>query len=232
MSKMKIGCCILNKNEDKSLEILLPNIDKSIFDLVYAVDGGSTDDSVRILNDANIEVLVQKAKGRGQAFKLAFEFAKIRGFDAIVFFSSDGNEDPKDLERFIGYLYAGYDLVIGSRMMPESYNEEDIKLFRFRKWGNKTFAWLAYLTFGLGKKRITDPINGYRAITTYAWERMAVQSEGFSVEYETSIKSYKLGLSVKEFPTFEHPRLFGASSATAFRTTEAMLRTYLRNLRK
>ena len=232
MNRINIGLVLLNKNEAQSLEILLPHINQKDFEKTFAVDGGSTDDSVSIIEKYNIPVLIQKSRGRGEAFKLAFNHAKSENLDALLFFSSDCNEDWNDLAKFREHLENGADIVIASRMMSDSHNEEDDKIFRFRKWGNKTFSWLAYLSFGIGNKRITDPINGYRAITIKAWDQMDIASQGFSVKYETSIRSYKLNLKVAEFPTFEHPRLFGESTATAYRTTVAMLNTYLRNVGK
>ena len=49
----------------------------------------------------NVPYFIQNKKGRGEAFRLAFE--KSTG-DALIFFSPDGNEDPKDIPLFIEHL--------------------------------------------------------------------------------------------------------------------------------
>lgn len=230
--KNRVGLVLLNKNEYYSLKDLIPIIPMNLFDDVFAVDGGSTDQSLSLFDSYNILVLNQTSRGRGEAFKLAFERARRQKLNALVFFSTDGNEDSSSLHEFIPLLNKGFDLVIASRMMKGGVNEEDNKILRFRKWGNILFSWMAYLSFGFWKKRkrITDPINGFRAISLRAWDSMNAKSSGFSIEYETSIKSYKLGLRVEEFPTHERQRKYGKSSATAWATTKAMLLTYIENL--
>jgi hypothetical protein len=62
------------------------------------------------------------------------------------------------------------------------------------------------------------------------WKDIAIKSEGFSVEFETSIKSYKNKLRVKEFPTVEGARLGGSSGAKAVKTTWAMVKTLILNI--
>lgn len=220
----------MNKNEALTIPNLVPKISFQNFEEVFAVDGRSTDNSVQILEDFGVFVIPQLSQGRGHAFHLAFEYAKQKELDALVFFSCDGNENPADLWQFRGFFEQGCDLVIASRMLKGARNEEDDSIIRLRKWGNKIFAWMAYLTFGWGQKRITDPINGFRGITVAAWSSMDILSEGFSVEYESSIKAYLTNLTVMEFPTYEFPRLYGESGAKAWSTSKQMLITFFRSV--
>lgn len=231
MTPVKLGLVLLNKNESLTIPHLVPQIRRELFEEVYAIDGQSTDNSVKLLEELGVRVILQTSKGRGSAFRIAFEHATKRELDALVFFSCDGNENPADLDRFRILFEQGYELVIASRMMKGARNEEDDSILRFRKWGNKLFAWLAYLTYGFGQPRITDPINGFRGLTVISWHRMNVRSQGFSVEYESSIKAYLNELRVFEFPTHEFPRLHGKSGAKAWSTSKQMLFTYLGNLR-
>lgn len=220
---MSIGLVILNKNESLGVEWLIPRLPRDVFDCVFAVDGFSTDDSALKLKAAGIEVHVQGSNGRGAAFKLAFEEAIKRKLDGLCFISSDGNEDPSDLKSMYSSLRAGSDICIGSRMMAGAVNEEDISWFRPRKLANKFFAVLGWLSFGLKRPYITDPINGYRGLSTDAWARLAIDSDGFGIEYESSLKAYVLGLRVDEFPTREGERVGGKSTATPIRATKAMV---------
>lgn len=223
---MKLGVIILNRNEAEAIPHVVPRIDRSIMEFVAAVDGNSTDGSPEMLENLGVEVLTQKSPGRGEAFRLAFEEAERRDIDALIFFSPDGNENPDDLQRFRPLLEDGADMVIASRMMTGAVNEEDVHLFRPRKWANLVFNWMAYLTWGRRRNRVTDGINGYRAITTRAWNMMAPDGPGYTIEYQTTIKAYKLGLSVKEFPTEEGQRIGGESNAKAVSTGLAFLKLY------
>ena len=228
---MKFGLAILNKNEAFALPTVLKDIPFKNFDEVFAVDGGSTDESVTILRDSGINVLNQVSNGRGAAFELAFDHAKNLKVDFLMFLSSDGNEDPKDLQKMIEIASSNaVDMVIGSRMLKESWNEEDDKFFKFRKWGNQFFALVAYVLFNKEKVFISDPINGYRGISTKAWEILEPSSCGFSIEYELSIKAYKNNLKVVEFPTIEGKRLGGKSGAKAIPTSIAMIKVLIKQI--
>jgi len=230
--KIRIGLVLLNKNEERNLIKLLPKLNLKTFDDYFAIDGGSSDNSKKLIQLSGIQVLDQISKGRGAAFSQGFKEAKLRNLEALVFFSTDGNEDPGDFGKFRPILERGADIVIGSRMLKGARNEEDSQILKIRKWGNKFFAWSGFLLLGRNQLRITDPINGYRAISLTAWEKMGVESLGFSVEYETSLMAYKLNLKVEEFPTIELPREFGESSAKALKTTMAMTRTLFKTIKK
>lgn len=228
---MRLGLAILNRNEEDALPVVLPQIPRDAVDAVFAVDGGSRDRSLEILAEHGIEVVPQTSPGRGEAFRLAFEHARGK-LDALVFFSPDGNEDPADIARFREPMEQGADVVIASRMMEGAHNEEDAQAIRLRKWANLAFGWLATLTWGRKRPRITDTINGYRAFTVAAWDRMAPDASGYTIEYQTSIRAYKLGLKVVEFPTHEGERIGGESQAKSISTGLRMLRMYLSELRR
>lgn len=222
---MRIGLVILNRNEAEALPHVLPNVPKEAVDLAFAVDGDSTDGSPDMLREHGFPVLDQRSPGRGEAFRVAVDHARGK-VDALIFFSPDGNEDPADIPRFRPPLEAGADMVIASRMMAGAVNEEDIHWFRPRKWANNAFSAMARATWGRKRRKITDPINGYRAITIDAWDRLSPDGPGYTIEYQTSIRAYQLGLKVVEFPTVEGQRIGGESDAKAIDTGLKFLRLY------
>lgn len=229
---MRIGLVLLNFNEIEAVPDLLTKLDTSLFQNVIAIDGGSIDGSRELLQKSGIRVILQSSKGRGDAFRLGFCDAQISSLDALVFLSTDGNENSDDLSKFVSGLNAGYDLVIGSRMIAGARNEEDNQLFRPRKMANKTLAIFAHKLFGRRSRKITDPINGFRGITFSAWERMQVSFQGYDIEFATSIRAYQLDLKVLEFPTIEKNRIGGESGAHAVPTIYLMLRVIYKMLLK
>ncbi len=224
---------LLNKNEEIGLKTLVPKIKISDFSEVICVDGNSTDNSLEILRNFEIKVLAQKSLGRGEAFKIAFNYAIHKNFDYLLFFSTDGNEDPLDLKRFLELMKLKPDLIIASRMLDGSFNEEDVKIWRPRKFGNKVFSFMAWLIFSRKRSSyMTDPINGFRAFRFITWQNENFQSGNFSIEYETSILAYKNKFKVLEFPTHEHPRLSGVSGAKAIKTSFELFRILVISLFK
>ena len=227
---MRIGLVVLNRNEEEAVPVVVPRMDRSLFEATFVVDGNSTDNSPRMLEEFGYEVLAQTSPGRGEAFRIAFSEGRQRGLDALVLFSTDGNEDPESLPRFRPMLEAGADLVIASRMMVGAVNEEDDSWFRPRKWANIAFNIMAFLAFGRGQRRVSDGINGYRAITCDAWERMALDGPGYTIEYQSTIRAYKLRLQVEEFPTIEGQRIGGEAGSKAIPTGFAFLGLFFKEL--
>ena len=216
-AELKIALCLLTRNERECLEKIFPLIPSpgGGFDAIYAIDGGSTDGTVEFFRDKGIACISQKNRGRGDAMMTAFKEIEA---DAYIFFSPDGNEDSKDLGIFRGHLEAGADLVIASRMMEGARNEEDDNLFRPRKWANIAFNILANLLFRRCDPWIYDTINGYRAITKKAVDAIALTAPDYTIEYQMTIRAFKHGLTIKEFPTFEGERVAGETGAPSIPT--------------
>lgn len=216
---MNLVLCLLTLNEIECLELIFDQIpepgEQSGYDSVVAIDGGSTDGTVDFLERKGIAVLKQTRKGRGEAFRLAFNSIDA---DAYLFFSPDGNEAIKDLGKFRQLLNQGADLVIASRMMKGAWNEEDGTVFRWRKWANLAFNRMANLAFNRRGNFVTDSINGYRAITRGAANTLALTAADYTIEYQMTIRAMKHELNIAEFPTHEGQRLAGATGAPSLPT--------------
>lgn len=211
--------CLLVRNEEACLRIMLPQIMEYLhqinFNDIYAVDGGSTDKSLEILEKYKIPVISQSQRGRGQAFHEAFSKIDAK---AIIFYSPDGNEDIKDLPKFFEYLKQGHELVIASRMSQGAVNEEDHQLLKWRKWANNAFNIMANLFFRRTGQFVTDSINGYRALTVEGYKKLGLTAQDYTIEYQMTIRSFKHQLRIKEFPTIEGQRVAGDTGAPSFQT--------------
>ncbi len=223
---MKISLVILVYNEIVGLRQVLSQIPKDSVYEIFAVDGGSKDGSVEFLEAAGIPVYTQTVRGRGEAFRIAFQKAK---GDALIFFSPDGNENPQDIPKFSPLLDAGNDMVVANRMTNGGHNEEDEQLLRFRKWANLAFGLMANLTWNR-QGYMDDTINGFRAITRKAWGVMNPDGNDYVIEYQCSIRSFKYKLKVAEFPTYEACRLDEKQGSPSIKTGLAFLQLYFREL--
>lgn len=219
---MKIGLVILTFNEIMGLASLYDQIPFECFDEAFAVDGGSWDGTREFFQKKGLPCLSQQTAGRGEAFRIAF---KKTSSDALIFFGPDGNENPQDLSRFRPYLEQGYDMVIATRMVRGALNEEDHQFFKWRKWANKSFNWMANRTWNRGPF-ITDSINGFRGITRNAWVTINPDSHGYAIEYQSTIRSFKKNLKLVEFPTREGPRIGRRQGSPSFPTGLSFLKLY------
>lgn len=224
---------ILTLNEIEGVREIVPRIPARCVDEILVVDGGSTDGTLEFFAERGIRTIRQQERGRGNAFRVAVREAR---HPWLVFFSPDGNEDPHDIPRLIQGLAAGYDLVIASRFLPGARSEDhDKPLFSSRQWGNLLFTWLVNRLWARSV-RITDTINGYRAITRDAFERLRPDAEGYAIEFQMSIRALQMGLRVLEIPTIESDRVGrGVSKLNAIpvglRFLLLMLREWVRGLK-
>lgn len=203
---------ILTRNEIVGLKALIRKIPFEAVDEYFAVDFESTDGTVELFVRLGIPVVKQQKAGRAQGFYEGFERARGK---FLIFFSPDGNEDPSDIPELIAKFKQGFDLVIASRFMKNARNEEDDKRFKFRKWANQGFTTIAKLIWG---GRLTDTINGYRAITKSAFKSLYLDAQGYAIEYQMTIRALKLGLKIAEIPTIEGNRISGKSGSEAIPT--------------
>jgi hypothetical protein len=170
---------------------------------------------VDFYRDRGVRVLSQSRRGRGDAFLKAFAEVDAEGY---IFFSPDGNEDVKDLAKFKPLLESGADVVIASRMMKGSVNEEDAQLLRPRKWANNAFNLAVNLLFRRSGPYITDSINGFRAISRETARQLQLDALDYTIEYQMTIRSLKRRRRVVEFPTAEGARIAGETGAPSIPT--------------
>lgn len=223
----KTTLIILSRNEVNGLTSLIRRIPVDQVDECFTVDFSSTDGTVELLKKHGIQVHHQHKPGRSEAFRIG---AKHATGDILIFFSPDGNENPTDIPRLIKEIRQGADIAIASRFLPFSRNEEDDEVFKWRKWANQAFTWLANTFFRTTGAYVTDSINGYRAIKKTAFNRLNLDADGFAIEYQMTIRAMKQRLIIREIPTREGNRIGGQSGSLAIPTGIVFVGYFLREL--
>jgi len=141
--KSKVTLVVLVWNEIEALTAIWDKIPFSAVDEAIFVDPGSNDGTLELIKGKGYPVVIQKNRGRGNAFLEGMNSAK---YDNIIFFSGDGNEDSADIPKIASYLREGYDLVIAGRhLLPGAQSDDSDDPLRVRRAGNIFYSWLVHL---------------------------------------------------------------------------------------
>ncbi len=193
------------RNEFQNLSRLLPQLQQFGYDILV-VDGNSTDGTYELAQQAGVQVIRDRGKGKGDALRLAIQEA--RG-DIVIFIDADCSHEPTHIPRLLAPILEGKaDHVIGSRMLGGS--EELFSDFTelVRLMGQQL------ITLGINYRfhvKLTDPQNGFRAARREALRQLNLREDLTTIEQEMTIKSLRKGLRVVEVPAHEYRRHFGQS---------------------
>ncbi len=167
---------------------------------VLVVDDGSSDETCRVVDDfargePSVRLLRQpRNKGKGASVKRGMLEAK----GAYVLFSDADLSSPiEEVDRLMGYIEQGADVVIGSRSLPDS----DIRTRqpRFRETMGRTFNRIVRIATGLP---FHDTQCGFKLFTHKAAQSVfrELTVERFAFDVEMLLIAQDQHLRVREVP--------------------------------
>ena len=208
VKKLKATLVILTLNEIAGMKTIMPQVKQEWVDEILLADGGSTDGTCEYAKELGIKVVNQKTKGRGEAFRVGASEAKN---EILVYFSPDGNEDPNDIPKLIGKIREGYDMAIASRFSNDSESKDATLI---RRIGNNMFTLAINILFGT---RLTDAVNGFRAIRKSVMLDLHTDSNQFEIEIQMTMRCARKKYKITEIPTFEGKRIGGEAKLHTIR---------------
>ena len=163
--------------------------------LVFLVDDGSTDNTVKEAYEAGVDFVVCHPvnQGVGQSFRDGVNKALEMGADILVNIDADNQHNPSDIPRLLTpILSEGFDVVVGSRYL------DGLKLDmpRIKAIGNNFFTRLVSWITGV---RLTDTQSGFRAFSREAALKLNTYGK-FTYTQESLIQLAIKGLKIKEVP--------------------------------
>jgi glycosyltransferase involved in cell wall biosynthesis len=223
MPKPSVSIIIPTLNEAENLSRLLPEIKRVLSEYKYeiiVVDKHSPDGTADIARKNGVKVLYDD-KGKGSALVKGLKAAK---GDIIISMDADLSHRPKELKLLISGIETGYDVCMGSRFLTGG-GSDDMPMLR--RIGNKFFVMLVNAFY---HAHYSDLCYGYRSFSKGAARKLKLNSNGFGIETEISIKAVKAGLKVIEIPSFEKKRDNGEGKLNSFRDGYIILKTIFKNI--
>ncbi len=194
---MELSIILPCLNEDRTLGACIKDAQNCISKNGYVAeiivaDNGSTDNSIKIANEAGARVIHVEKRGYGAALITGIENAKGK---YCIMADSDQSYDLSKLEPFLEKLRDGNDLVIGNRF--KGGIEKGAMPFLHRYLGNPVLSFLGRLFFDLKTK---DFHCGLRGFKTDIRERLHLSATGMEFASEMIVKASIAGLSMDEVP--------------------------------
>jgi glycosyltransferase involved in cell wall biosynthesis len=204
-------------NEAESIEWVLRRIPHWVEEVIV-IDGHSTDGTAEAVEGSwpDVQLVRQVGRGKGDALRQGFELATC---DVIVMLDADGSTDPGEIPRFLAALRTGADFAKGTRYITGGGSAD---ITPARSWGNRAFTVMVNRFWGA---HFSDLCYGYNAFWRRDLATLMPDCTGFEVETLLCIRLLRSGLKVVEIPSFEHPRIAGATKLSAVRDGSRVLRT-------
>jgi len=185
---------------------------------IIVVDDGSTDSTGRIASQYKATLLINETNmGKGYSMRRGFQEAT---GDIIVTIDSDGEHQPKEIPDLLQPVFQGTDMVSGSRFLGNSRHFTT----RLNGIGNNLFN-IAIMS--LTGTQVTDSQSGFRAVKKEVLDAISLESSGYEIETEITIKSLRKGFTFQEKPITCHRRKFSNSKIKILRDGAKIAKTII-----
>lgn len=210
MIKPTVTIIIPTKNEAGGIHKIIQKTHR-FADEILIIDGHSADSTAEIAESLGAKVYLDQKRGIGFAKRLGL--AKATG-DIIVLIDADGSHEPKDIPKLVKPIANNQaDLVVASRIKGGS-DEFDINISGLvRQGGGDLIASVINYRF---KTKLTDALNGFRAIRRSTALQLGLKANDFDIEHEMIIKCLKRGFKVTEIASHEYARAWGKAKLPTF----------------
>ena len=186
----RISIILPAKNEAAALRDLLPRLQHAQPGAeILVIDDGSTDDTAALCRGLGVTCLSSPySMGNGAAIKRG---ARAACGDILVFMDGDGQHDPADIDRMVGRLEQGYDMVVGARDWESQAGVG-------RGLANTLYNWLASRMTG---QVVADLTSGFRVARAHRFrEFLHLLPNGFSYPTTSTMAFFRSAYGVAYEP--------------------------------
>lgn len=170
---------------------------------ILVVDNASSDETAKLARQAGARVVDESRRGKGYVVRKIFDIVDA---DICVLVDGDDTYLAEDLDGLLAPIHAGdADMVVGNRLAHASAEA----LTGVRRFGNRFFIRLVNL---LTRTSLTDVLCGYRAVNRRFRQSVRLESHGFEIETELTVRAVREGMRIREVPIGYRERPAGSHS--------------------
>jgi len=199
-------------NAAKTLKMTYMELPRDVVDVVLLVDDGSSDETVEIARQLNLELFIHNRNyGYGGNQKTCYTEALRADADIVVMVHPDYQYDPTFLPKIVEPIERDEaDVVLGSRLMSISPVKQGMPWWKFL--GNRMLTKVENLAFNLN---LSEYHTGYRAFSRQVLETINFQMNSdkfiFDQEVIAQIVEAQFKISEVAVPTRYFPEASSAS---------------------
>jgi glycosyltransferase involved in cell wall biosynthesis len=199
---LSVSVIIPALNEEESIAQVLAEVPARSVDEILVVDGGSTDHTVAIAQEAGARVIHEPRRGYGRA--CATGLAGAQG-EIVVFVDGDGADDPAQIPELLAPVLGGRaEMALGSRLAGQVAAGA---MPAHQRFGNWLSAGLIRLLYGLP---LTD-LSPFRAVVRRSLLDLDMREMTYGWPTEMIVKAAQRHWRVVELPARYRPRIGGRS---------------------
>lgn len=200
-------------NAGQTLRLTYEALPRDQVDVVILVDDGSSDDTLKIAKELNLDVFVHDRNyGYGANQKTCYREALKTDAQIVVMVHPDYQYDPTLLPFLVEPIVRGEaDMVLGSRLLGESPLKQGMPWWKYL--ANRALTWLENAAFGL---HLSEYHTGYRA-----YKREVLEVVNFTMNSDKFVFDQEILAQIiaAQFQIYEVPiptRYFPEASSAGF----------------
>jgi dolichol-phosphate mannosyltransferase len=222
VNDIELTVAIMTRNEAETLPSLLEKVRGVLASIglpfeILIVDGHSTDRTREEASARGCRVVLQPAKGLGDAVRHGFRMARGR---FVVTMDAD-HSHPPELLRVLAAQRDTADLILASRYVVGGASNDIPKHQILSRILNRVYAVVLGLPYG-------DISTGYRIYRKSFLDRTPFEAVHYDIQEETVFRIHRSGGRIREIPLHFQPRQGGESKASVLKQGVFFARTLLR----
>jgi len=190
-------------NEAQAIGKVVSAIPRAIVCEIIVVDGGSSDGTALVAQNAGARVILEQRRGYGRACASGVVNSLA---DIVIFLDGDGSDDPTEIPRIVApILREEADVVLGRRATIEAGS-----LPMYARAGNLVAALLISLIWG---QRVKD-LPSFKAIRRRDLVALGMTEATYGWTIELIVKAARQRLRLREIPITYYTRDGGVSKVS------------------